>query len=614
MCNMAGWQAIHYAAELRDSRCLQALLQQDHHLAQRLTRDGTGPLTVAAALANVEAVNLLLPYLDHDDLFCKNVHGLNAVYYAISSDCTQGTSIAKILITKCDVDVNTHLGCASFYDALPYKVVKNKNASILQSLLKAGLDPAYSHNDIGKFSDSSYTSYSATSLPTSLMAYCVVEGWLEGMQLTKNLHKEYQSNNCVSDKFWELFTTVINNSSALQIICEKGDTKVLAWMVENGFRFQYVENVWEEGTWFFFGRARVLSSLPTLSYALRGSIWSKQEFIKYLMSMKSCAAFLQSYQQAVSKYQKQTEEVDAARISLIQTSHPVCAAADAILECISEHAIGDSVQMLLDSSFTFNINRLVLSNQNLTHHDPIGILLNKCLQNVQTFDIIIELLERTSSLQLTAETVIEACHILRIPRVADILISPHLDILKFLSRRSLEEQQQVYQQLCVTHNSVRLAEARNSPTTCSHTINNWLICIQLLLKGYKTSLKCCCCIRRCHGPCFLPITWVFATDQERENLVNLMDDENNGDLVTAEWKQGRVSSLQALSRAAVRKQIGFSRLLTEPVPRALTSMMDVVADSSWEISVIDQLPIAWFLKDFLRFRPELQQFYSSIQN
>lgn len=78
-----GWLAVHYAAELPNPSCLAALLEEEGSLAGSLTHQNKTPLIVAAALANVNAVKVLLPRLSAQDVCLQDVHRFNVLYYAV---------------------------------------------------------------------------------------------------------------------------------------------------------------------------------------------------------------------------------------------------------------------------------------------------------------------------------------------------------------------------------------------------------------------------------------------------------------------------------------------------------------------------------------------------
>ena len=621
VCDRSGWQAVHYAAKLSDTRCLSALLNADELLLNSVTREHVTPLMVAAGVANLDTVKLLLPLLDNTDVCIENIHGLNSLYYAVLADTPQGNQVCHLLIGRL---TGKHFECASSFDTLPYRVVKNKNIEILSALLNAGLDPAFFYGaNREKFRDQSYREADG-AVPVTLIGYCVKEDWFDGVNLimeTQRKHILEGKNSNGLTHVWQLFTlgSSTGESSALQIICEKGNTECLKLMVAEGFDLALSTLSSVNDLDSSKCSHTMLTPLSVLTYTITGPIWKKQEFIRYVLSQQSCDKFQQCYQKICTtcpELVKEQEEssTNSPILSVLRDReyHPLTMVTKSILQCSpDEHSIGETVQMLLDCQFTFDFDIASHIQDRFRWRNTITTLIREAYYNSKVFDIVKALLNYAPTVPLTMDAMKVACDLVQRFAQQGREELPHFVVIEALSKRSVFKIGRAYEHMFVVKGALAhirvFDDERMDQEVVPTDEYDWLTTCQLLLKGIRSSMWDNKTMRYDPLRPEIPFSVFFLSVQERQHYFEKQIHTNCDKQLCSKLKDNcSTFSLQSLCRVIIRKQIGFARLIREPVPRCLETPTQVVRDEKWEVSSIDQLPIPKSMHEYLRYSPELQ--------
>lgn len=512
MCDISGWQAVHRAAELEDTECLEALLEYDDTLVISQTRDHTTPLFIAAGLGHIKTAELLLPRLTAEEIATPNIHGCNALYYAVLCDTPSATEIALKLIAK-SPDISNIAPYNCTFDCTPYRVVKTKNLPVLRAMINTGMSVDYDCYQQGGFSDSSlydladidYKLAGSTQrlFPGCLLGYCVKFRWPEGLEFLLETHK---ARLCASPDKEPSFERLLNyeprpaSFSPWALACLMGLTTCFDLMLNvgisvDGSGFGVYSKPCRENT---RHREPPLSfTMFPSSMAVHGKIFEKEQLIKRYMALQSIEHF-ESYceKKLVTFAERNTQDGEPVDLSRALTFHnpsyrrfhPL----DSLSSTLTHHyirqcpkgdrlnIISDGVQLLLDCGFNFNFRRILTQYEStLCYQNTVSRLLHHSKQGNAKFLILYDLMRRPLQLPITGEALPIATeltgHGILIPslfgktqeselnkimkngltaEISAAFLHPHLFILEQLSKRDGSERRAVFDDIYITRNTV----------------------------------------------------------------------------------------------------------------------------------------------------------------
>lgn len=595
VCDYSGWQAVHYASKLTDTSCLKALIDFDDTLVLSETKDKTTPLIVAAGLGNLPAVDLLLKYLSKTDILRRDLHGRNAIYYAIISNTESCTSVALSLLDNCKNILNV-IDCLT--DSIAFTAIRLKNMKVFQYLLTSGLDLRYS------FEDDQYE-YSDYKTPDTLMAQCVFFDWADGLQVL--IEAEAQTTKWKPDfrtprlNYLFRLSHMEKHCSAWHLVFYLGRTQCLELMLNHGMTLSLIDrNVDGE-------QINLLFPFP-LCLTLENDIWGKRDFIKFFLSMQSCSVFDEGYK--VTAQACYNVGYSNARKLVV---HPLVVALESVLnECtIEEHSAPESVEMLLGCGFSFNFNFVAVNakvDSSIYWCNSYQKLLELSLDDVRVYAVLATVLQRAHEFAITshcftASCILEANYINNKLSLDSLLQKPLSLLLSILSKRSDSEIISFSNTVCVVGNKLALTsgEGNNKRAFLNKTACHWTSIAHLLLKGFHAFPD--------EDVDQISFPMVFLRDNEKQKLG--VQCKSNVSPFQQMCQQSAVSSLMNLCRQAIRNQIGVVRLIKEPVwiPDVISdhnlSHSSGVSNSTGVPSIFDQLKIPTTLKLYLQYVPEL---------
>ena len=516
ICDMSGWQAVHRACEHEDTSCLQTLLEYDDTLVTSQTRDHTTPLIIAAGLGYTKTVEMLLPKLTAEAIACPNIHGLNALYYAVLCNTPAATDIAIKLINK-NKDASNVVPYGCTYDCTPYRVVKTKNIRVLEAMINTGVSVDYDYYQLGGFSDSTLQEMldnhkkdhilpgsTRALLPGCLLGYCVKFRWPEGLALLLETHKKRLEASPTTEPS---FATLLNYEprpgylSPWALACLSGLTDCFKLMIDVGL------SVEKDGYGSYSKPCRenrrnrepplTLTMFP-MSMAVHGKLFDKEEFLRYYFSQQNTEQFESFCEKKLLDYaEKIAVDGNSADLSRVLTFenpsyrsfHPLDSIASALTYCVlrqnpSEegklHIVTGGIKLLLDCGFSFDFRHIVSQyGSTLCYQNTVSRLLQHSKQGNAKFLILIELMRQFPTLPISPDAIHYATELcgqgILIPSLFGVTKEwerkkllkselsseldtafhhPHLYIIQQLCDRGVSERQAVFSDIFITRNTV----------------------------------------------------------------------------------------------------------------------------------------------------------------